>query len=114
MLSLFPEIMFLAPAGVFLIRIALGCVFVYAAWRHVAQKDIAVRISGIVESLVAAALIAGAWTQAAALAALLITVVHFAVRRLRTASLGTALLSLVMSLSLIVMGAGIFAFDLPL
>ncbi len=114
MLSLFPEILFLAPLSAFLLRIALACVLGYAAWKHFPHEDSFVRIFSIIEITIAGALIAGAWTQGVALAALVALAIHFAVPRLRTVSLGTALLSLVISLSLIVTGAGAFAFDLPL
>ncbi len=114
MLSLFPDILFLAPFSAFLLRISLGLVIGYAGWTHFSHEDNIARAFGILESAVALTLIAGVWTQAAALAALVIILLHFSVPRLRTATLGTALLSLAISLSLLVTGAGAVAFDLPL
>lgn len=114
MLSLFPQILFLAPFSAFLIRIALAIVFMYSAWNLLRQSDTLSRGTSIVEIVVAASLIAGIWTQAAALAGLVIIGIHFFTPRLRTVALGTALLSLVLCLSLLVTGAGAFAFDLPL
>lgn len=114
MLSLFPEILFLAPLSAFLLRIALACVLGYAAWKHFPHEDSLIRIFSVLEIAIAAILIAGIWTQGAALASLATITIHFAIPRLRTVSLGTALLSLVISLSLIVTGAGALAIDLPL
>lgn len=114
MLSVFPEVLFLAPFSASIIRVALGGVFAYAAWMHMKSTDRLTRVLSVVESAMVIFLIAGAWTQLAALGALLIIIVHFLIPRLRTVSLSTALLSLVMCVSLLVTGAGALAFDLPL
>ena len=114
MLSLFPDILFLAPFSAFLLRLSLGVVFGYAAWKYFAHETTLLRAFGFVEAIIAIALIAGAWTQAAALAAFIVIAIHFFMPSLRTIALGTALLSLVISISLLVTGAGVFALDLPL
>ncbi|OGG79735.1 hypothetical protein A3A39_04380 [Candidatus Kaiserbacteria bacterium RIFCSPLOWO2_01_FULL_54_13] len=114
MLSVFPEILFLSPLAPFLIRLALGGVFAYAAWTHMKTTDSLPRSFSVIEGVVAILLVAGAWTQPAALGALLVIAAHLATPQLRTVSQGTALLALVMSASLLVTGAGAFAFDLPL
>jgi len=113
MLSVFPEILFLSPLAPFLIRLALGGVFVFAAWAHVQHPDIASRVLSILEFGIAIPLVVGAWTQPAALlGSIVIAVWLFQPRRVY--HLSTILLALVMALSLIVTGAGALAFDLPL
>ncbi len=114
MLSLFPEILFLAPVSALLLRLALACVLGYAAWKHVSHEESVVRAFSVFEIATAGVLIAGVWTQGAAIAALAVIAIHVAIPRLRTAALGTTLLSLAISLSLVVTGAGALAFDLPL
>lgn len=114
MLSLFPQILFLAPFSAFLIRVALAVLFAHASWRHVARPSISARIFALLEIAVAAALLAGAWTQAIAPAAALLILVGFFVPFLRVSARSTALLALVMCVSLLVTGAGALAFDLPL
>ena len=114
MLSVFPEILFLAPLAPFLIRLAVGGVFVFAAGAHMKDAAILARAVSVIEIVIAILLIAGAWIQLAALGAVAIAIVHVFVPSLRTASLGVTLLALVMSISLVVTGAGAFAFDLPL
>ena len=115
MLSLFPEILFLAPFSIFLIRIALATTLAYSAWNHFGgNAENNARVLAVLEIVAAIAIGVGVWTQAAALGAALILGATLALPRLRNVALGTALLALVMSLSLIVTGAGILSFDLPL
>ncbi len=114
MLSLFPDILFLAPVSAFIIRIALAVAMGYAAWKHFAAPENGLRASAVLEAAVAAALVAGIWTQAAALAGFVVASLAVIFPRLKTLPLSTTLLSLVMFLSLLVTGAGAFAFDLPL
>jgi len=71
-----------------------------------------VRILGAVEFITAALIFVGLWTQAAAVASIIISGIWFFFP-LRTYALSTVLLSCVIALSLIVTGAGRFAFDLP-
>ncbi|MBI2612965.1 hypothetical protein HYW59_04145 [Candidatus Kaiserbacteria bacterium] len=114
MLSVFPEILFLSPLAPFLIRVALGVLFASTAWAHIRRTDIASRGLSILEFALAAALLAGAWTQPAALLGSIVAAVWLFQPTSRVYQLSTVLLALVMSLSLIVTGAGAFAFDLPL
>ncbi|OHB18814.1 MAG: hypothetical protein A2854_03045 [Parcubacteria group bacterium RIFCSPHIGHO2_01_FULL_56_18] len=114
MLSLFPELLFLAPLAAFVIRIASGLVIARIAYRHVFMPATAMRILGIIEGIVAILLIAGAYTQAAALVAAIVIVLALILPAYRTLPRSTLALLLVMALSLLVTGAGPFAFDLPL
>ncbi len=114
MLSLFPQILFLAAFSAFLIRVALALLIAYAAWKHSSQDSVLLRILGILEVAAAGAFLVGAWVQGVALAAFLVIAIGLAFPRVRVFPLSTTLLSLVMLLSLVVTGAGVFAFDLPL
>ena len=114
MLSLFPQILFLAPLSAFLIRIVLAILFAAASWRHIAQPHMSARIFAIIEIAVAAVLVAGAWTQAVSIVAALLLVFSLIKHSHSISSRSTVLLALVMCASLLVTGAGAFAFDLPL
>ncbi|MBI2610618.1 hypothetical protein HYW60_01635 [Candidatus Kaiserbacteria bacterium] len=114
MLSVFPELLFLSPLAPFLLRIALAMLFALAAWNHVARPDAASRVLAIFEFVVAIALVVGAWTQPAALLGAIIAAVWFFQKTSRVYELSTILLTLVISLSLVITGAGAFAVDLPL
>ncbi len=115
MLSLFPDILFLAPFSIFLIRIALAMTLAYSAWNHFSNDtQSGARMLGILEIIAVITVGVGAWTQAAALGASLIIGATLALPRLRNVALGTALLALVMAITLIVTGPGSLSFDLPL
>ncbi len=114
MLSLFPQILFLAPFSALLIRLTLAIMFALAAYRHATREDSGVRFWAGIEAALAAALIAGAWTQAVALVALIASIVGLIVPSMRAFPKSTMLLVLVLCISLVVTGAGALAFDLPL
>lgn len=114
MLSLFPEILFLAPFSALLLRLALAVVLAYAAWLHIAQRDSTVRTLSFIEAALAVVIFVGAWTQAAALLAVIFLGLHLLIPRMRVYATSTILLSFVICLSLLVTGAGALAFDLPL
>ncbi len=114
MLSLFPELLFLAPISAFVLRLALGALFAYTAWHHISRNDILVRILGIAEIALAASLITGSAVQVAAMIAAATIVLWIFVPKLHRWPMSTLLLALVLCASLLVTGAGAFAFDLPL
>lgn len=133
MLSVFPQILFLAPLGTTLLRIVAGLYFLYVAYALVADREAieAVRLpvignarewmvylSSLVTFGVSILLIVGLWTQIAALLGALIALKHAVMARrygdVLPLSSGTSLLLLLVCLTLVVMGAGLFAFDLPL
>ncbi|OGG57932.1 hypothetical protein A2853_03325 [Candidatus Kaiserbacteria bacterium RIFCSPHIGHO2_01_FULL_55_17] len=114
MLTIFPEILFLSPLAPFLIRIALAVLFGSVSWSHVQRLDALVRTLAVLEAAIAVLLAVGAWTQPAALVASAIVVLWLALPNMRATAVSTALLALIMALSLVVTGAGAFAFDLPL
>lgn len=133
MLNPFPDLLaflFFAP---FILRLAAGILFLDLGWNTLRKKRIEyaaffesagfrpghsyARAAGALESITGVLLITGLWTQIAALIAALISgmVLLFKLkdparfphdRRL-------FLLLFVVSLSLLVTGAGFFAFDLP-
>ena len=114
MLSLFPQILFLSPLAPFAIRVVLALFAASAAWRHLSSTDPLLKGISVLEIALAAALLSGAWTQAGALAGFGFTALGLAFPRIRAYPISTTLLSLVMLATLIVTGAGAFAFDLPL
>lgn len=135
MLSVFPQLLFLSGIGVTLLRIAVGMYFLYLAYLVAIKRDEFSRISypvvglmppwamliaSFISAMLAGMLIVGFWTQVVALFGILMTLKLLILpRRLLapiTASFprSTAFLLLVLCVSLVVMGAGAFAFDLPL
>lgn len=131
MLSLFPQLLFLTPLAITVLRVSAGLVFLSLAWGHysdrarlgetsylVVGKGTWIPIfSAFVELAVAVALIVGAYTQLAAIVGALIAFKQLIWRRRypQFFSLQTpaAFLLMVICLALIVTGAGALAFDLP-
>jgi hypothetical protein len=113
MLSLFPELLFLAPLGALIVRLSLAFLLALSAWKHVGDTG-SVRVLGMAEAAVAALLVGGAWTQPASLGALFVIATWLSFPRMSEYSRSTALLALAISISLILTGPGAFAFDLPL
>ena len=132
MLSLFPQILFLAPAGTTLLRVAAGITILALAWMHYADQEklgeepfIVIGAgkwiplsASLVELIVGGALVLGAYTQAAALLGALLALKHVVWQRrypnFFPLPRSTTLLLFVICLSLVVSGGGAFAFDLPL
>lgn len=133
MLSVFPSLLdysFFAPT---VLRVAAGCVLflvAYTLWKQralIAQERFPVIVtcppwltgmSSFVIAVIGFLLVAGMWTQIAALAGALVALKGiFFGQRYRTVvplPLSTNVLLLVILLSLVVTGAGALAFDLPL
>ncbi len=120
MLSIFPSLLAWEQLSPFIIRIALGAVFLY--WSHKAIKNKKLssieKIFGYLEGVAGILLIVGIWTQAAALFAciklagcLFGKIRH---RQFLTDGVNYYLILLVMAISLLLTGAGFFAFDIPL
>lgn len=114
MLSLFPELLFLAPFSALILRIGLAVILVLSAWAHLGRPQNAARVLGIVEAGIALGLAVGAWTQAASLIAIVWLLTSLYVRDMRVFPKSTVVLALVVAISLLVTGPGAFAFDLPL
>lgn len=133
MLSLFPDILFLAPVGTTLLRVVAGLFIIYAGYRVGAERErysetrfpiignppeLFLWIGVLITFAIGLLLVVGLFTQAAAilgaLAALKIALFNYKYPGLMPLSVGTAMLLFAVCLSLLVMGPGIFAFDLPL
>ena len=113
MLSYFPELLYLAPFSALLIRIAVAVILGILALDGIRGDNVWARASGVVSGLAALFLFVGALTQPMALIALL-AVTESLMRNERALPKSTLWLSLVMSFTLLITGAGPLAFDLPL
>jgi TRAP-type mannitol/chloroaromatic compound transport system permease small subunit len=114
MLTLFPQILFLAPFSALIIRLALAILFALAAWRRSGEAGGLARAWSMAEGILAVLLIVGAWTQATALVAGILIIVGLLYPSVRLTNTTASMLALVLCFSLLITGAGAFAFDLPL
>ena len=122
MLSLFPSLLSYERFGPFLIRIVLGITLGYFGYKKVIAQGTSsgsnARTYGAVEIFVSLFLIIGLYTQLAALINAIILVIKISFkardRALFTDGINYYVLLLAMALSVIVTGAGAWAFDLPL
>jgi hypothetical protein len=114
MLSLFPQILFLAPFSALLIRLTIAVILVLCAWAHISRPQTSARIIGVLEIAAAGALFVGAWTQAVALVVAISIVIGFFFPQIRVFPRSTMYLVIVLCISVLVTGAGAFALDLPL
>lgn len=114
MLSLLPELLFLAPLSAFIIRVVVGISLGIVAYRHILVPTTILRVIGIIEGVTALLLIVGAYTQGAAIVAFLLIGTSIFLPAWRKFPRSTLLLLGILSFSLILTGAGPFAFDLPL
>lgn len=134
MLSIFPTLLVFGLFAPFLLRVALGLVFIRFGL-HKLGRGRADKIAffeslgwkpgkffaigfGAIELVVGLLLVVGLYTQLAALVAAIIALGALILKRKAThgieSSRGFLLLLLIIALSLLVSGAGAFAFDLPL
>jgi hypothetical protein len=114
MLSVFPDVLFLAPFASFFLRVAVAILFGSVAWHHLKETGVGLRVLGAGEAVVALSLFFGAWAQPAALLGVIIAAVWLFQRTSRRVALSTVLLAAVICFGLILTGPGPFAFDLPL
>lgn len=127
MLSLFPSLLTYGLFGPFILRLTLGAILAYWGYRGFMTKDTGdasgtdrtqAVILGIVDAVTGVLLIVGFLTQFAALVAVVILgmkLVHKAMAKsLFTDGVNYYFILFVIALSLLVSGAGFYAFDLPL
>jgi uncharacterized membrane protein YphA (DoxX/SURF4 family) len=134
MLNPFPSLLVLTFFAPTLLRLTAAGVFFYLAWFHSKHHSDAIdeltpilsrRMAKIIlplyiliESVVALGLLFGFWTQVAALVGFIICIKILLIRRglraLVPLSSSTYVLVAVICLSLLLTGAGAYAFDLPL
>lgn len=120
MLSLFPSLLSWGELAPFLIRITLGVVLVYWAYDafHNSLSGTEHKVFGAIEGIAGILFLIGLWTQLVAIV-ISLYLIYLLIDKARSRSFMTDginyyFILLVMSLSLIVSGAGFFAFDLPL
>ncbi len=119
MLSLFPALLSYQQLSPFLLRIILGAIFLFAAYRSLrggSSND--KKVVAAIEALAALLLVIGLWTQAAA-AIITIDLVARLIGRIRekaflTDGVNYYLILLAIAISLLLTGPGWWAFDLPL
>ena len=132
MLSLFPQILFLSPLAITLLRIAAALVFFSIAYTHYQKRqelsflDFPIvgrgtwipMLAVVFEFAIAIALGAGVYTQLAALLGAIAALKFFVLRKHYPAfvpiSRTASALLFVICIPVMVTGAGAFAFDLPL
>lgn len=133
MLSLFPGLLYLAPLATALIRVAAGLTLLYVAYDLMAARGeiastkfiIAGRVpqwlvlfGALVIFVASVLLIIGLYTQAAAIIGILFGLKDMVFARkypnVMPLAAGTGALLFIMSVSLLLSGAGAFAFDLSL
>jgi uncharacterized membrane protein YphA (DoxX/SURF4 family) len=131
--SVFPGLFFLAPFAATLLRIAAGYTFLYMANSLIQDRHEIARIhlpiighvgeglvwlTAILVGIIGCMLAVGLYTQVAAIFGMLFVIKHwFWLHWYRSAaglSRGTLALLFVVCFSLLITGAGAFAFDLPL
>jgi uncharacterized membrane protein YphA (DoxX/SURF4 family) len=127
------QLFFLSFLALTLLRITLACYIAYIAWyllkRHTEIERVNLPIIGharewvlwlsaIIAAGIAVLLFVGAWTQIAAIAAAIISLKQLLFYRRFSEIIpfppSTTILLLCIALTLLVSGAGAFAFDLPL
>ena len=120
MLSAFPYLLSFQQLSPVLIRLTLGGIMLY--WGYKGLRDPKqsgqMKIADVLEILIGIAFVIGLWTQVAALVAAIGFIVCI-VQKIRTKAFFTngvnyMFILLVLALSLLVTGPGLFAFDYPL
>ncbi|HWP61185.1 MAG TPA: hypothetical protein VN495_01140 [Candidatus Paceibacterota bacterium] len=133
MLSRFPQILFLAPMGTSLLRIVAGLTIIYIAWVFYNERNTVSRMrlpfigtcppwlclfGSVAYFVIGGLLVIGLWTQVAALLGVIValksSIYAHRYEKIIPLPLSANLLLLAICLSLVVSGAGLFAFDLPL
>ena len=120
MLSVFPSLLSYSQLSPFLIRIALGVIFIYWTYKILrnTNNEAKTKAIALIEGVAGVLLVIGLWTQVAALVAIIDLGIRLVQKIMKksflTDGVNYYLVLLVMAVSLIVTGAGWLAFDLPL
>ncbi len=120
MLSLFPVLLSYQQLSPFLIRITLGLILLFWAYKGLRNPNQSSnkKILSAVEGIVAIFLLLGLWTQAsagiAAIGLLVCIISKIKDRTFLTSGVNYCLILFIMALSLMFTGAGWWSFDLPL
>ena len=119
MLSLFPSLLVYELLAPLLLRVTLGAVLIFWSYGKLKErKSATANTVSLIEGLAGILLVIGLYTQLAALAAAIIFFMKL-VQKLQTKSLFTNgvnyyFILFIISVSLLFLGPGILAFDLPL
>lgn len=122
MLSLFPSLLTWDQVSPLIIRLTLGITLAYFGWRKIKDRGTSSgsnsHLYGGIEIIVAVFMIVGLFTQLAALINAIILVIKLTFKakegKFLSDGINYYILLLVMCISLMLTGAGLFAFDLPL
>ena len=134
MLSLFPNLLNYALLAPFILRVVLGLIFIdLGALKFRSEKkrwiasfntlglrpaDLFVPIYGLIQIIGGLLLLAGLWTQAAALAFVITTLIElyieWSAKEILKRDMVFYFLLFVISVSILLTGAGAYALDLPL
>ena len=120
MLSLFPDLFTYSFFAPLLLRLVLGLSFIYFGYHLLRQAlGVGYKIIGLMELIAGAMILVGVWTQAAVLVLIILMLLNLfgwlkSLLPVTQPALAYQLLTLAALLSLLLTGAGAFAFDLPL
>lgn len=119
MLSLFPSLFTYELVAPLLLRLTLGAILIFWSYGKLKERrSVRANTISIIEGIAGILLVIGLFTQLAALAAAIILIVYlfkkFKAKSLFTDGVNYYFVLLIISLSVLVLGPGIFAFDLPL
>ena len=108
------QLFFLLPLTWALLRVSVAVVFALAAWKHFTDTETREKAVSVLEGVIAIGLFVGFYAQYAAIAGALVACAWAFSMTLRPMPKSTVVLVLIMCVTLIITGAGPFAFDLPL
>lgn len=133
MLSIFPQLLFLTPLAIALLRITAGVFAIVIAWQCAEKRHLMAQVrlpligrapewviwvACMAYAIIGGLLVVGAWTQVAALlatlAALKLAIISRILPQFSALHTTTYILLSIVSLALVFMGAGALALDLPL
>jgi uncharacterized membrane protein YphA (DoxX/SURF4 family) len=133
MLSLFPQILWLAPFSLSILRLGAGIAFIYAGYFMIIHRNDLAKIqlpivahpalwmlwaSGLITIVDGLCILIGYGTQLAAIVGLIIAIKHMSLSKqydsLRPLARSTYALLVLMCVALLISGAGPFGLDLPL
>lgn len=123
MLSLFPTLLSWSELSPFLIRLTLGAIFIYWSYRAFRKRgedahNTENKLAALLEGIIGILFVIGLWTQATAIVAGIDLIVRL-IRKIMARSFLSGgvnyyLILLVLCVSLLVTGAGLWAFDIAL
>jgi uncharacterized membrane protein YphA (DoxX/SURF4 family) len=120
--SLFPDLFSYSMLGVFAVRLILGSTLltlgIHEIKRRNAESSRFVLYAGILKALAGAIIVLGLGTQVGAIIAIVVLGIHIALkiknRQFLSDGINYYAILFVLSLAILVLGPGAFAFDLPL